>query len=34
MNVSMDAELEVSNVSTECWETKGISKCMAGHESY
>ena len=34
MNVSMDAKLEVSSVSTDCWETKGISEHMAEHESY
>ena len=34
MNVSMDAELVILSVSTDCWETKGISECMAGHENY
>ena len=30
----MDAKLEVLSVSTDCWETKGISEHMAEHESY
>ena len=34
MNASMDAELAVSSVSADCWETKGISEHMAGHESF
>ena len=34
MNASMDAELAVLSVCTDCWETKGTSKRMAGHESY
>ena len=33
-NGSIDAELAISCVSTNYWETKGISKCMAGHKSY
>ena len=30
----MDADLAVSSVSADRWETKHISKCMARHKSY
>ena len=34
MNASMDAELAVSSVSTDSWETEAINKWMVGKESY
>ena len=34
MNSLMKAKVEVLSVSTYCWETVAISKCMVGNESY
>ena len=34
MNASMDAELAVSSVSTESWETEAINDWMVGKEIY
>ena len=34
MNPSMDAELAVSSVTTDSWETEAINEGMVGKESY
>ena len=34
MNALMDAELAVSSVSTDSWETNAINEGMVGKESY